>query len=304
MIVLDTLFPLFFMLMTGAVLKQKGWTSDSFLKTCDRLVYFIFFPVMLFWKVGTSVSSGESSTGLCLAGFLAVGAVFLLSLAYIRKGGVTGFEAGSFSQASYRFNTYIGMAVVVAVLGEEGIRHFGILIGFLIPAINVMAVSVLIWYAGHDLDRGQKLRFFVKALVSNPLILGCAGGILVSRSGIGFPAFLNNTFALISSVTLPLALISIGGTLSFSGVARKAKPSLAAAGFKLLVLPVMGFLMLKLFGVTGVPFKTGMIFFSLPTSTALYVLSAQLNSDLELAATAIMTSTMLSFVSLSVALLL
>ncbi len=301
MIVLNTLFPLFALLLLGSVLKRKGLTSDLFLQTADKLVYYIFFPVMLFWKVGGSVSSGASSTGLCLAGILAVGAVFLLSLVYIRYG-VGSFQAGSFSQASYRFNTYIGMAIVVAVLGEEGVRHFGILIGFLIPAINVMAVSVLIWYSNQSLPLGEKIRFFIKALISNPLILGCVGGILVSRAGIAFPVFLNNTFALISSVTLQLALISIGGTLSFSGFARFGKPAVAAAGFKLLALPVIGFLLLHLFGVTGIPFKTGMIFFCLPTSTALYVLSAQLNSDLELASTAIMISTMLSFVSLSVAL--
>jgi predicted permease len=303
MIVLNTLFPLFALLLLGSVLKRKGLTSDLFLQTADKLVYYIFFPVMLFWKVGGSAGSGSSSTGLCLAGFLAVGAVFLLSLVYIRYG-VGSYQAGSFSQASYRFNTYIGMAIVVAVLGEEGVRHFGILIGFLIPAINVMAVSVLIWYSNQSLPLGEKIRFFIKALISNPLILGCAGGILVSRAGFTFPVFLNNTFALISSVTLPLALISIGGTLSFSGVARFGKPAMAAAGFKLLALPMIGFLLLHLFGVTGIPFKTGMIFFCLPTSTALYVLSAQLNSDLELASTAIMISTMLSFVSLSVALIL
>jgi predicted permease len=53
-----------------------------------------------------------------------------------------------------------------------------------------------------------------------------------------------------------------------------------------------------------VPFQTGMIFFCLPTSTAIYVLSSQLNSDTELASAAIVVSTLLSFGALSVALLL
>jgi len=303
MIIPNTLFPLFALLVLGKTLKARGITSDIFLKTADRLVYYIFFPVMLFWKVGTAAGEG-SSTGLCLAAFLAVLIVFITSLVYIQKGGVSPFGAGSFSQASYRFNTYIGMAIVLGVLGEEGIRHFGILIGFLIPSINVLAVSVLIWYSNQDLPTGKKIQFFIKALVSNPLILGCAGGILVSRSGISFPVFINNTFGLISSVTLPLALISIGGNLSFSGVARYGRQALVASLFKLVALPLIGFILLKVFGVADIAFKTGMIFFCLPTSTALYVLSGQLNSDLELASTAIMVSTLLAFASLSVALIL
>lgn len=304
MIILNTLFPLFALLTLGKLLKLKNITTDSFLKTADKLVYYIFFPVMLFWKVGGSTTGKDSSAGLCLAAFLAVVFVFTASLIYIRKGGVDSFGAGSFSQASYRFNTYIGMAIVVTVLGEEGVRHFGVLIGFLIPSINVMAVSVLVWYARKNLAVGEKVLFFIRALVSNPLILGCAGGILVSRAGLAFPGFINNTFALVSSVTLPLALISIGGTLSFKGVAQHGRQALAASMFKLVALPLTGFVFLKGFGVAGVPFKTGMIFFCLPTSTALYVLSAQLNSDLELASTAIMMSTLLSFFSLSVALIL
>lgn len=304
MIILNTLFPIFALLCLGRILKQSGFTSDLFLKTADRLVYYIFFPVMLFWKVGSSSGNTTSALGLCAAGFAGVGLVCLLSLLYIRKAPVRDYQAGSFAQSAFRFNTYIGMAIILGVLGEEGVRYFGILIGVLIPSINVAAVSILIWHSGEKMAPARKLRIFSRALVSNPLILGCAGGILVSRSGLVFPAFMANTFALMSSVTLPLALISIGGTLSFNGVATHWRTALAAAALKLLVLPAVGWLCLMLMGVDGVPFKVGMIFFTLPTSTALYVLSAQMNSDVELASVAIMLSTLLSFGSLSVALMI
>lgn len=304
MIVLNTLFPLFALLCLGKALKQTGMTSDLFLKTADRLVYYIFFPVMLFWKVGSATGEASDALGLCLAGFLGVGIIFCTSLAYIRKKPVPAFQAGAFSQSCYRFNTYIGMAIVLSVLGKEGVQYFGILIGFLIPAINVMAVSVLLWYSGQEPAGKSRAGIFFKALVSNPLILGCAAGLLVSKTGMVFPVFLSQTFSLVSSVTLPLALMSIGGTLSFNGMARYWRPALAAAGFKLVALPLAGGLSLALLGVEGVAFRVGMIFFCLPTSTALYVLSAQMNSDTELASVAIMLSTLLSFASLSVALLM
>jgi hypothetical protein len=304
MIILNTILPLFVLLLLGCVLRLTQITTEPFLKTADKLVYYIFFPAMLFWKIGNSSGSTGFSPGLCLAGILAVVLVFGLSLVFIHKSQMPGFQAGSFSQACYRFNTYIGMAIVMNALGEEGVRHFGILVGFVIPLINVLAVSVLIWHSDQNLNMKEKIVFFARALISNPLILGCVAGILVSKSGFVFPRAINNTFGLMTSVTLPLALISIGGTLSFKGLACHARASLVAASFKLLVLPVVGFILLKIFYVTGIPFKTGMIFFCLPTSTAIYVLSAQLNSDTELASSAIMLSTLFSFVSLSVALLL
>jgi malonate transporter len=58
------------------------------------------------------------------------------------------------------------------------------------------------------------------------------------------------------------------------------------------------------FRLSGVPFKVGMIYFTLPASASIYVLSAQLNSDTELASAAIVLSTILSFFSLTAGLLL
>jgi len=91
--------------------------------------------------------------------------------------------------------------------------------------------------------------------------------------------------------------------LTAGGVKRYFKLSLVACIFKLLVLPAAGYLFLNTFAVSGVSFKVGMIYFALPTSTALYILSSQLSSDTQLASATIALSTILSFISLSVALL-
>ncbi len=304
MLILNTIFPLFFLLVLGSLLKRFNLTNPVFLKTSDRLVYYVFFPAMLFWKLGAGPAGGQVNSGLCLSGLIGVGLVFLVCLKALQVFKVPAFKAGSFVQAGVRFNTYIGMAVVLNTLGEEGVRHFGVLVGGVIPMLNVMAVSVLIWHSDQDLTRAQKRLFFIKALVSNPLIIACVLGLGYARTGLGFPVFMHNTFALMTSVTLPLALISIGASLSFAGLEHHARLSCIAALLKLMVLPLTGFALLTLFQVTGIAFKTGMIFFCLPTSTSIYVLSGQLNSDTNLASSAIMVSTLFSFVSLSVALAL
>ena len=76
--------------------------------------------------------------------------VFALSALCIRAFKIPDFQAGTFSQSCYRFNTYIGMAVIINAFGEEGVGIFGILIGIMIPVINLFAVSTLIWYSGKN----------------------------------------------------------------------------------------------------------------------------------------------------------
>jgi predicted permease len=262
--VLNSIFPVFALIVLGYLLKKYNLTNDEYLKTSDKLVYFIFFPALLFWKIGPD------------------------------------FQAGSFSQSCYRFNTYIGMAIIMNALGDEGVKHFGILIGFAIPLINFMAVSTLIWFSGRNFNAIQRSRITVKAIVSNPLILACIAGILHARSVNYFPVFIDNALSLTTFITLPLALLSIGGSLALKNFKVHFKLSLVASVFKLVLLPITGYVFMKELNVPLIPFKVGMIFFTLPTSTAIYVLSSQLNSDTRLASASIVLSTIFSFFSLSI----
>lgn len=304
MIILNSLFPVFGLLILGGLLKRWKLTNDVFLKTSDKLIYFIFFPIMLFWKIGSAPNDIGSNGGLYLSAITAVGIVFVLSTIAIKLFRISDFQAGSFSQSCYRFNTYVGVAIVLNALGDEGIQYFGILIGLVIPVINVLVILILIWHSGIDYSPGQRAKYTLKALISNPLIIGCLAGILYAKTVNTFPVFLDNMFSLMSMITLPLALISIGGALTFQSVKSNFRVSLIASIFKLVILPLIGYALLDYWQVTGIAFKTGMIFFTLPTSTALYVLSAQLNSDTNLASASIGLSTLLSFLPLSIALLL
>ena len=302
--VLDSLFPVFALIGLGTLLKHRGLTANAFLATSDRLVYYIFFPAMLFWKIGGAKAAAGIPWRFCLAGLCTLAAVYLISLLVRRPAGVTPFQTGAFSQSCYRFNTYIGMAIIINALGDEGVRLFGILIGLLIPPINMLAVSTLIWFSDAPASGGRRLAVTAKALVSNPLILACAAGIAYGQTINRFPVFVDNTLRLMSMVTLPLALLSIGGAITLTSLGGHLRASLAGSVVKLLVMPAVGYLCLMGWGVSGVALQTGMIFFALPTATSIYVLCSQLGSDTALASASIVVSTLLSFFSLSLVLFL
>jgi hypothetical protein len=302
--VLNSLFPVFALILTGSLLKRYGMTNDVFLQTADKLTYYIFFPLLLFWKIGGSSTALFGNSDMYTAVICSVLIVYVLSTAFIILFKVADYKAGSFSQSCYRFNSYIGVAIVLNALGEEGIQHFGILIGIIIPIINVLCVSTLIWFSGNKTQSANRMGHILKGLVSNPLILACISGIIYAYLAEGFPPFIDSTLQLCSFVALPLAMLSVGAALSLVGIRDHFKLSLIASIFKLLVLPAIGYLLLTAFGVAGVAFKVGLIYFTLPTSPALYILSSQLNSDTELASATIALSTILSFFSLSAALLL
>lgn len=304
MLILNSLFPVMVLILMGFTLKRYGLTNATFLQTADKLVYYIFFPLMLFWKIGGASFDNGINWSFCGAALLALAIMFVVSIVFIVVFRISDFQAGSFAQSCYRFNTYIGVAIILNGLGEEGITYFGVLIGIVIPIINVVAVTTLIWYSQEKMVVAKKIKLLMRALLSNPLIIGCLAGIVYSRSFSGYPQFIDNSLRLISMLTLPLALLSIGGSLSFAGLRRHLSLSFLAASAKLLLFPLIGYFCLQLLSVSGTPFMVAMIFFALPTSTAIYVLSSQMNSDTELASAAIVLSTLFSFPVLTVVLLL
>jgi len=302
--VLNGVLPVFAVVGLGIVLKRLRVVDDAFLGVADRLIYYIFFPALLFWKIGKPSPENSMEWGFIAAIMLSVFVVFVASLAFVKLRRMPSYAVGSFCQACYRFSTYIGMATVMAAVGEEGVRRFAVLIGFVIPFINVLALSTLIWFSGPEYPRGRRATLLAKAMVSNPLILACLTGLIYAKLKIPFPTFVDNTLALMSTMALPLALISIGGSLRFTSFGGHLRYSLMAAAFKLFLLPVIGYVALKILNVAPVALQVGMIYCALPTSPNNYILSSQLNSDVDLAAGSIVLSTLLSILSLSAVLML
>lgn len=299
MLILESLLPIFILVMLGYVLKKYRLTTESYLQVSDRLVYYIFFPTMLFWKIGGAAQGDTVALRLLLVAAGVSMGVALLSVLVILLFRISAFKAGSFSQSCYRFNTYIGVAVILNSFGETGVAVFGVMIALVIPMINVFAVLTLILFSRTQLGGRARIFQIVRSILGNPLIIGCVCGLIYARLFNRFPVFIDNSLQMMSMVTLPLALLSIGGSLSFRGIRENLLLSLVASTLKLCVLPLVGYVIMVTVGVSGLAFKVGLVFFCLPTSTAIYVLSSQMDSDTELASSAIMISTILSIIPLS-----
>ncbi len=302
--IIDNVLPVFAIMVLGHLLARREFISKEFFKASDRLVYFIFFPVMLFSKIAGTGSAAEINWPLTLGVLAAVFLTYLLSLAYVGLSRMKDYQVGAFAQCCYRFNGYVGLAMVMSILGEKGVREFAVLISLAVPFINLLAVSTLIWYSESSFSTRIKIKLLLKALLGNPLIIGCLSGIAYSYLETPLPGFFTNTFNLLSAAALPLALLAIGNALTFANLRHYLAPAVAAAVLKQAVLPVLGYIILKMLGVGGQPFQVALLYFALPTSPAAFILSSQLHSDPDMASSCIASSTLLSFVSLSVVMLL
>lgn len=302
--ILASIFPVFALIALGVFLRWRGFTDRAFLKKGDRLVYYVFFPALLFWKVGGTPATDSVPWSLWGAGLSTIMILWVISLTIIVAFRMKPFRAGAFSQATYRFNTYVAIAVVFNAQGNLGVARLGELLSLAIPLANILAVVTFIWWSRETLEQKDRIRLTLGALVRNPLILACFAGMAWARFLPVWPTAMDNTLQLASTFTLPFALISIGGSLTFDGLRNRLAPAAGATFLKIAIMPAVGWGMLRLAGVTGPDAMTAMLFFAMPASTAMYVLTTELDGDSDLSSAIIVLSTLGSLVSLSVVMIL
>jgi predicted permease len=107
---------------------------------------------------------------------------------------------------------------------------------------------------------------------------------------------------LLAQVALPLGLLAVGAGINLKAMRSSGLPLMMGVVARLIVMPLLALavgLMLQLSPNTLLIF---MVFASVPTASAAYILAKQLNGDAPLVANILSTQTLLSMLTLPVAL--
>jgi predicted permease len=301
--ILIIVLPVFVVIALGYLLKRLRLIDDAFLFQTNRLVYYICLPLLLFYKIGTADFFANFNGTLVVGSALAIAAGFLLSYGYAALRRYPPAARGSFSQGAFRGNlAYVGLAIVFNAYGEAGFTRAGILMGFLVPVLNFFAIlALLLPHRGDGEERGAG--FWVKQLVGNPLIIASFAGIAWSYLQLPVPVILERSLHIATGMSLPLALIAIGGAFSLEKLKGDLVRAAFASGFKLVWLPLIAAGLLVLLGVSGEDLAIGVLFAGTPAATATCIMAHQLKGDAELAGAIVMMSTAVSAFTYTVALL-
>jgi len=286
--------PIFAVILIGWLARRKGFMPPEFFSPANRLVYYVAIPAMVF-KAISGASLKVQFNGLVVSISLASALiVFVLAWAFAVALRLKHQRLGTFVQNSFHGNLgYIGLAVAYYYLGAEGFVRAGIIAGFMMILQNILAVIVLQVNSDAAPAAGGKQKVVVKIL-GNPIILSAMAGILFSLSGLPIPPVIERWLDILSDLALPLALLIIGGSLSFEMVRMRPAALLLSAAIKLIALPALGYFLYRIFGLRPTDYLPGIILLASPTATVSYVMAREMKGDTDFAVAAISTSTLLS----------
>lgn len=295
---LNATIPVFLLMILGYALHKTSLLDDRF---ADKLNVFVFqaaLPVLLFKNLSETDFHTFWDGGMVLFCFVVslisilvmVGVSFFLKDKSIRA---------EFIQGGYRGSqALLGAALFQNIYGGTGPLALT-LIGA-VPLYNVAAVLTLTLLSpqGGRIDR-TVIKKSLRGIVTNPIILAIAAGLLWSLLGIPQPVILQRTIASFAATATPLGLLALGASINVRKAASSLKPALVCSVFKLILfvglfLPAaihLGYRNELLVGI--------LIMLASPATVSCFTMARSMGHDGTLSASTIVLSTLLSAFTLT-----
>ena len=300
MVVLESLVPVLLLIGFGRALSACGFFAEGFFRELNKLTYFWGLPSLLVYKVAEIDLTTEAGLGILWTLLIVIGTTIALAYLLVPILRIPRESIGAFVQGCYRGNlAFVGFPVIYFALGQEGLDLGMFSSGICILVYNVSGVTLLIAHAENSQDR--PLRAIWRHGVRNPLILACAIGFGLKLAGVTIPAMLGNTLEALGQIALPLALIGLGSGLKLSELKGRVSLSVVASLVNVAFSPLLGYFVARWLGLDPLSLKVAVIFLACPTAVFSYVLAEMLGNDGVMARNIVILSTVLSIVSLSVA---
>ncbi|MGO2117352.1 MAG: AEC family transporter [Fusobacterium sp.] len=295
---LNVVFPIFFMMSVGYLIRKLNMVDDHSLTIMNKLVFRVFMAILLFVNVskmdiGALVDIQNLTLILLLYGVITSMVLFYFLI--YRKTVSDINKVPVMIQGSYRANLILfGIPMATSLYGENGAGIISIAIAGAIPLFNVLAILILEGYANKNASKNK----LVISILKNPLIISCFLGIMFVVLGIKIPNLLLNPLVSMGGVATPLAFIILGATLKFSSLIKNLKFIFVASFMKLVILPLVAILLGIKFGFVNEHLLAILGATGSPIAIASFIMVKEIGGDENLAAELIVSSSVLSIFTL------
>jgi predicted permease len=308
MLLVDTLAPLVLLILLGAALARIRFLGPAFMADLNKLAFWIALPALLFTSASQAAAPDTAMlrlfavmvVGTALITLIALGVSFLLKMPASAR--------GTLMQSAFRGNlAYIGIPVLAYSFAENpsagsdrALATAVIVMVLTMAMYNILAVIVL--QSSTHSAQGIVWRRSLLSIATNPLLLAGLLGLVVPLLQITLPSFLRRALDALGAAAVPIALMCIGGSLATTQMRGRRSWIVTAALLKVAVLPGLVFIFTQLARLDLTEQRTALVLTSCPTAAAAFVMARQMGGDEALASGSIALSTLLSFISLGIAL--
>lgn len=297
----DVTAPVFALVLLGCVLKRLNWIDTAFINTSSALVFRATMPTLLFLGI-LKADLGEALQPLLLGYFALATVVSFLAAWGWAIWRCPHADRGVYVQGAFRGNCgIVGLALAATQYGDYGLSVGGIMAGMVILFYNVLSTIVLALYSP---QLEANWRTLLRSILGNPLIIGILVAIPFAYFQWQLPRWLDTSARYFAGLTLPLALMCIGATLSLTSLRESSSLAIGASLWKIVWIPLLGVLGALALGIQGPALGILFLYLGCPTAASSFVMARAAGSNSQLAATIVVLSTLGGMLTTNLGLLL
>lgn len=292
---LNATMPLFIMMALGYILKRINFIDDNSASVMNRLVFRVFLPALLFIDLAkenfTAIWDGKLVLFCLVVTLLSIVIAFLISLVVSKDKA----DRGEIIQGSFRSAAAtLGIAFMLNIY--DSATAVALMIVGSVPIYNITSVIVLEVTAEDEAEGRSRKELILKTLknvVTNPIILSIAAGLVWSLLSIPMPAIMDKSVTYLGNVASPLALIVLGASFKFSDAGGKIKETVAVSFSKLILLTAIFLPVAVKLGFRNESLVAILIMLGSGTTSSSFIMAKNMGHKGIISASAVMITTLL-----------
>lgn len=296
---LNVTLPIFLTIVIGYVLKRVKLLDEGFVKTLNKFNFDITLPALIFLDLYEADFYEVWDTEYVIFCFVVTLVCILVILGLTLLLGKDKSLTGEFVQASYRGSAAVlGLAFIQNIYGSATIAPL-MIIGS-VPLYNVLAVVILSFTRPgvHKLDK-KELAKSLKGVITNPILIGIALGMIASLTRIELPVIATKTLSNLAVLATPLALIGLGAGFEGKATMKLIKPTLLAASIRLVVQCAIFLPLAVHLGFTGEKIIALLVMLGAPTTPSCYIMAKNMGHKGDLTSGVVVATTLLGSLTLT-----
>ncbi len=283
---LPAVLPVGLIILIGFIV---GRTIPLQRSTLSQLALFVLSPALVIdslYRTELSIaSSGKLLMGFALTSSIIYGVVRLISKIFALSPSIS---TGLTATILFPNNGNMGLPVVTFALGSAGLER---------AVVYMIGSSFLMFCFGPAIIQGKGILQGLKLIFRLPLLWAILGGVSLRLFSIKFPFELDKGIQQLGAAAIPIALILLGIQLSETRFQPRTQEILSAIA-RLLIAPLIAYFIGRFLQLEPLNLKVLVLQSAMPTAVNSFILVSEFGGDQELVAKAIVTSTLMSFITL------
>ena len=289
--VTEQVFILFLLMLLGFICGKTKLFNDEFVKIVADFCLKFATPCVII-KSFLRPFDKDMAQGLLIAVFMAVFChvvgIVLSNIVFRGKNPQSVLLRNSSLLSNAGF---MGLPLQAALLGNEG-TFYG--------AAYATVLTMFLWtYSYSTMSMGEvKMNF--KKIILNPGVIGVLISIPLFVFSLGLPDVITTTVNHVANLNTPLPMIAVGYYISnvdFKTMFKNLKQYIAM-GLKLIAIPLVSLVLLRLMGFGGVNFVATIIAASAPCAVGVTMFAAKFGNDTKASAKMVAVSTLFSIITM------